>query len=384
MKKPLGDLQLLQKEVIDIVSAISEKNYPQQFHPDLSPIGWHLGHCIYTESYWIREQLLNQQSIDEALKSLYVPELSKKQSRGAALPDKHELVEWARTIQTENIELLISAIHNPVPHQLLENNYLLYFLIQHYSQHIETMHMVLTEMQLQQLNGDVALGKKLIPGKPDVGTKTIAAGIYNIGSDEKSHAYDNEQPTHSVSLSEYTISTRPISNGEYLQFIVEGVYSEKKHWSGEGWQWINKNQYKHPHHWRLCNNDHYFGVNHNGIYALEESHPVYGISYYEALAYANWVGARLPHEYEWEMMAINNSQKQTSLVWEWCSNTFHPYKNFSAYPYKAYSVPYFDEKHYVLRGGSIYTKEHIKRPSFRNYYTPDKRHIFAGFRLVYD
>jgi ergothioneine biosynthesis protein EgtB len=384
MKNLLGELQTLQKETIDIVSSVAEKDYQQQYHPDLSPIGWHLGHCVYTESYWLREQLLGKQAINDSLKSLYVPELSSKQSRGSALPDKKELLNWANLIQSENRTLLETAILNKVSNKFLEHNYLLHFLIQHYSQHIETMHMVLTEIQLQQLNTEFTSAKKLYPYKPVAKTNTIEAGIYNVGADEKKVPYDNEQPAHSLKLNDFKISTLPVSNSEYLQFIIDGGYSEKGYWSSEGWKWMEKGQYKYPHHWRLQNDSNYHGVNHKGPYALEENHPVHGLSYYEAEAYAHWSGARLPHEHEWEVAAIKNVLQQSSLVWEWSSNTFHPYKNFSAYPYEGYSVPYFDNKHFVLRGGSNYTKKFIRRASFRNYYTADKRHIFAGIRLVYD
>jgi len=384
MKELLEELHALQNEVVNIVSSIPEKNHQQQFHPDLSPIGWHLGHCVYTESYWIREQLLGQQAIDDSLKSLYVPELSHKPSRSSALPEKTELLYWAKQHQAENRDLLVSEILKKNSHHLLEKNYLIHFLIQHYSQHIETIHMVLTEMQLQLLNTEFATVKKLMPKKLIPKTQTIAADTYNIGSNKKELAYDNEQPAHSVRLNSFKISTRPVSNGEYLQFISDGGYTAKECWSNEGWQWINATQYKHPHHWRLDKNSIYYGVDHNGVYSLEENDPVYGLSYYEAEAFAKWNGARLPHEHEWEAAATNNCLEQSSLTWEWCNNTFYPYKNFSAYPYEGYSVPYFDGEHYVLRGASKYSKERIKRVSFRNYYNADKRHIFAGVRLVFN
>jgi ergothioneine biosynthesis protein EgtB len=383
MKNLHGELQVLQEETIDIVNSVSENNYPQQFHPDLSPIGWHLGHCVYTETYWICEQCLGERSIDDSIKSLYVPELSNKQSRGAALPNKAKLLEWAKSTQSKNRSLLESAVLNKVNHQLLENNYLLYFLIQHYSQHIETMKLILTEMHLKNFDTNFTADNKLSPGKSTPDTETIDANIYNIGS-EKIYAYDNEKPPHPIKLNEFNISKFPVSNSEYLQFINEGGYSEKEVWSLEGWNWLKKVQHKHPHHWCLQNKNIYYGINFKGPYQLEDNYPVHGLSYFEAQAFANWYGARLPHEYEWEVASIRNCLEQTTQVWEWCSNTFHPYDNFSAYPYEGYSVPYFDGKHYVLRGGSNITKNHIKRASFRNYYTADKRHIYAGIRLVFD
>lgn len=384
MKELLEELQALQNEVVNIVSSVTEKNYHQQFHPDLSPIGWHLGHCVYTESYWIREQLIGEQTIDDSLKSLYVPELSHKPSRSSALPDKAVLLEWAKQTQSENRDLLESASIKKNEHHLLENYFLVHFLIQHYSQHIETMHMVLTEMQLQQLNTEFTNAKKLKPEKLVPKTQLIETGTYNIGSDKKELVYDNEQPIHSVKLNRFKISKLPVRNSEYLQFISAGGYAAKECWSNEGWQWINTTQYNHPHHWRIDNNSIYYGVDHNGAYSLEGNDPVHGLSYYEAEAFAKWNDARLPHEHEWEVVTLKNCLEHSSIVWEWCNNTFYPYKGFSAYPYQGYSAPYFDGKHYVLRGGSKYSKKRVKRASFRNYYTADKRHIFAGLRLVYD
>jgi len=245
------------------------------------------------------------------------------------------------------------------------------------------MQLVLTEMQLQELKPEPALGKKLIAEKLIPNTSTIETDIYKIGSNEKSRVYDNEQPAHSLTLNSFKISILPVSNSEYLQFINDGAYLKKELWSDEGWQWIKKNQYRHPHHWRIKNDSLYYAINHQGSYELEENHPVHGLSYYEAEAYANWSGARLPHEYEWEVASKKACLQQSELIWEWCSNIFSPYKNFSAYPYEGYSLPYFDNNHYVLRGGSSYTKKWIKRHSFRNYYTADKRHIYAGVRLAY-
>lgn len=379
----LQELQQLQNEVIHLVQSVSEENFLLQFHPDLSPIGWHLGHCIYTESYWVREQLLNQTASDDSLKSLYVPELSEKSSRSAALPNKSDLVTWAVTNQKENLKLLNSEIIKKNDNPLLEKYFLIYFLIQHYSQHIETMTMVITEMQLKRgsiIRDDI---KFLTAQKPVANTEKIELGRYTIGS-KLNHSYDNEKPAQTINLESFSISRYPASNSEYLQFILDECYTKKSYWSDEGWNWALNSNVQHPYHWRSDDDGNYYAIDENGAYSLKENVAVHGLSYYEAEAFANWCGARLPHEYEWEVAATKNVLQQSARVWEWCHSTLHPYPAFTAYPYEGYSVPYFDEQHYVLKGGSRYTKDWIKRNSFRNYYTADKRHIFAGLRLVYD
>lgn len=384
MSRLIATFRLLQNEAIEIVSAVVEEDYYQQFHPDLSPIGWHLGHCVYTENYWIKEQLLEKEAVHDSLRSLYVPELSVKQSRGAALPEKNKMLAWAKKTQKENCALLDLATTQNTAHELLKNDYLIHFLIQHYSQHIETMMMVLTESQIHREHPQFTPSNTLEPNDIQKKFITVESNTYTIGLEENNLPYDNEQPMHSVELDSFKIASLPVSNGAYLHFMNSNAYSTKEIWSDAGWAWCINNKQSHPHHWQRHKSGVWYGIDHQGPFSLAEEQAVYGLNHYEAEAYAKWAGGRLPHEYEWEVADKNVQLEQTGTVWEWCSNAFHPYDGFSPYPYATYSAPYFDGQHYLLKGGSRYTKKHIKRASFRNYYQPDKRHIFAGCRLVYD
>lgn len=384
MSKLLVTFRLLQNEAIDIVSTVAEEHYHKQFHPDLSPIGWHLGHCIFTESYWIKEQLLEKNVDDDSLRSLYVPELSAKQSRGAALPEKDNMIAWAKDTQSENCALLELATTQLTSHKLLANDYLIHFLIQHYSQHIETMMMVLTAIQTQCDHTEFTPSMILESNQQQKEFIAVESSTYTIGLEENNFPYDNEHPSHSVELDSFKISSSPVLNGEYLSFMNSAVYSTKETWSNAGWEWFSNNKPSHPYHWQKHKNGNWYGIDHQGPYLLDKRQAVYGLNYFEAEAYARWAGGRLPHEYEWEAAAKNYQLEQTGSIWEWCGNKFHPYDDFSPYPYAGYSAPYFDGQHYVLKGGSRYTKEYIKRASFRNYYQADKRYIFAGCRLVYD
>ena len=100
---------------------------------------------------------------------------------------------------------------------------------------------------------------------------------------------------------------------------------------------------------------------------------------HELEAFAKWQDLRVPNEIEWEIASkkLNN----INLVWEWCSNTFYPYKGFTAFPYKEYSKPWFNKNYYTLRGSSIYSEKEVKRHTSRNFYKADTRHIFSGGRL---
>ena len=238
----MEELQSLQTEIINIVDSLSDVEYKQQYHPDLSPVGWHLGHCIYTETYWIREQLLKLPPLKETLRALYVPEMSEKKKRSAVLPEKTKLINWAKKIQAENKALLNTYLADKNSHELMKNDYLIHFLIQHYSQHIETVLIILTEMQLGK-NGMLTKSiKSMDAGSRHQDMITIPAGQYFIGSKTEHYPYDNEHPGHEVKIEEFNIAIIPVSNSEYFVFMNDGGYTMQSYWSDAGWEWCKINK----------------------------------------------------------------------------------------------------------------------------------------------
>lgn len=374
MNTLLDELQHYQRLVLDAVDQQTEQLFRHQLHPDLSPIGWHLGHCIFTENYWIREKLLRLGKTDDKLSQLYQPTRTKKHARGERLPTKHSTVTWAADCQRRNLISLKQALKDPPDNELMRNDFLIHFLIQHYCQHFETINIVLAYQSLDAARQDTGVPKPIKPLPLSKDSCRVAGGAYRIGATHHHHPYDNEYPPHQVRLGSYRIGLHPVSNGEYQQFVDERAYENRRYWSRQGWQWRQTHQIRQPHYW--------LRLNAGGTPGPTD--PVCGISYYEAEAYANWAQARLPHEYEWELACKKNLLQAVGKVWEWCANAFSPYQGFKPFPYAGYSQPYFDDNHYILKGGSYLTQAPIKRPSFRNYYQPDKRHQFAGVRLVFD
>ena len=169
------------------------------------------------------------------------------------------------------------------------------------------------------------------------------------------------------------------------RFIEEGGYHREALWSDAGWAWLQRS-----------------GVEQPRAPMRTARHPVMGISYYEAEAYARHRGGRLPTELEWEYLAqrfgddahldsdapraVRDEGAPTDLignVWEWCSDWFEPREGFTPYPYRGYSAPYFDATHRVMRGGSFATSPRIATSSFRNWYVPESRQLFVGVRVAY-
>jgi iron(II)-dependent oxidoreductase len=373
-----------QHKVLELCEGHAE-DFNVQYHSDLSPLGWHLGHCVYTETYWIREQLSGISSPDQKLKSHYVPELANKSDRAGALPDHAGLCQWARERQQENLEL-IKNDQSPDKHPLMQHDFIFHFLIQHYAQHFEIMHMILVQKALQECD-DFEVKQPISSSELNISTTLLEAESYNIGSQTDFLPYDNEYPCHEFKTGDINIADRPVSNSEFLLFMEQSAYQNQEYWSQQGWHWKEKFDVSCPEFWLKDRQQNWFGIDFKGPHHLAPDHPVWGLNHYEAQAFSSWARqdygqARLPHEYEWEAASQNDCLKNTGLVWEWCQNSFHPYANFRAYPYDGYSMPYFDDSHFVMKGAGRYTEDVIKRSSFRNYYQADKRHQFAGCRLV--
>lgn len=196
----------------------------------------------------------------------------------------------------------------------------------------------------------------------------IPAGKFLQGDDAPT-ALDNERPAHWVELPEYWISD-PVTATEYQAFIAAGGYDNAQWWCPAGWQWRQSHHIDAPEYWSP---------------EIAASHaPVCGVSWYEADAYARFRGWRLPREAEWERAAQVLKLPIPGTVWEWTDSWFMGYNGFTPFPYRGYSSSYFDGTHRVLRGGSQVTRPWAVRSSFRNWYHPWTRAIFAGFRGASD
>ena len=378
----LGELRLAQELVTALVEELDEAGYRNQYHPDLSAAGWHLGHCTFTECYWLQEVVLGDNRVTAPIAELYVPPHTPKAERGRQLPPRKVLLQWVRDLQSMHHEILADASSLLQQHPLMADDYLVHFLIQHYSQHFETLMMVLTQRALRQDDGSFTVERALMETREPSSTCNISAGHYRVGG-QAPIACDNELPQQQATLGPYAIATQPVSNAQYLAFMNDGGYSSSTHWSEAGRAWLQQQQARCPEHWRQDCSGNWYGIGIRGAYELMADDVLQGICWYEAQAYANRAGARLPHEHQWEVACRLHKLEDSGRAWEWCDNRFYPYDGFQPFPYEEYSTPWFDDNHYTLRGGSLHTRPSIRRASFRNFYQPDKRHIFAGLRLVY-
>jgi ergothioneine biosynthesis protein EgtB len=392
-----------------LFEGIDDTTFRKQAHPEFSPVGWHLGHIAFTEAYWILERLAGLPPVFGQYHKLFAADGLAKCDR-QNLPALAEICHYLDTVRNQVFTYLETA-------PLDKQERLWRFLIQHESQHSETIAFVL---QLQRWHLLERHQEMWVRGRaenlpsslqPPAEMIEIPAGEFEMGNDSMD-ALDNERPVHRIYLDTYCIDRYPVTCGQYREFIETGGYQNSHWWSPAGWKWLQENPVQEPLYWSTA--------------LTWDNHPVCGISWYEAEAYARFVGKRLPTEAEWEKAASwdaatgrrqtypwgeaepqthqcnhDNAVGQTTPVnafpagrsaygcydmlgnvWEWTSSWFDGYEGFVAYPYRGYSQAYFDGQHRVLKGGSWATRPWAMHSSFRNWYYPGIRQILAGFRCV--
>ena len=207
----------------------------------------------------------------------------------------------------------------------------------------------------------------------------INEGIYDIGYNSDGFCFDCELGYHKVYLNDFEISNELVTNADYLEFISEGGYNDFNLWHAEGWDWLQNNNIQAPLYWHKINGE-WFNYTFEGLKKIELNLPVKHVSYYEAFAFAEWKGMRLPTEFEWE---VASNKFDYGQLWEFTNSAFLPYPNFKR-PEGALGEynGKFMVNQMVLRGASIATPEGHSRKTYRNFFHPNMRWMFSGIRLV--
>jgi len=207
----------------------------------------------------------------------------------------------------------------------------------------------------------------------------VPEGVYEIGHKDESFSYDNELGSHKTYIPDFKISNKLVTNKEYLEFIDAGGYDDVLLWHAEGWDWKNTGEINTPFYWhKIDGNWHQYTL--KGLQKLDLEAPVSHISYYEAFAYAQWKGMRLPTEFEWE---VAQDKFKWGSRWEWTESAYSPYPGFTTAEgaLGEYNGKFMVNQK-VLRGASVATSPNHSRPTYRNFFHPHLRWQFTGLRLA--
>ena len=207
----------------------------------------------------------------------------------------------------------------------------------------------------------------------------VEAGTYEIGHQGHGFCFDNELSRHRVFLEDFSIQGRLITNREFHEFIEDGGYRNASLWHADGWDWVRSNDVEMPLYW-VDRDGELFNYTLAGLRKLWPNAPVTHISFYEAAAFAQWRGARLPTEFEWEIASGNFSW---GLRWEWTNSAYLPYPGFkrSSGAVGEYNGKFMVNQ-MVLRGASVVTPPGHSRPTYRNFFQPHLRWQYSGIRLA--
>lgn len=415
------------------------------------PVIWHLAHIGVFEAYWILQKTKGDAAPDARYERIFDP-IATPRENSKNLPARREMEDYLARVRAATHSYLATArFDESAPSasaHLLRDNYVFHLVLEHERQHQETLAYLLHMLDaakkrratLEHARDDQASLPPPEINAPDMSVRrdmvTVPAGEFQRGAPWEMFVYDNELPAHYVSLPAFKIDRLPTTNEEYARFMAEGGYERREWWSEEGWQWRVRENWTRPLYWteKAEGSDDGVGLGRwrvRGMFeegALPAEHPVAGVSWYEAEAYARFMGKRLPTEAEWEKAASWDADSQrkrlyawgdekpahahgnfelrywgttpvgsfpagasacgcldmTGNVWEWTSDPFAGYEGFAAYPYPEYSEAWFDEDHRVLKGGSWATHPNILRTSFRNFFRRHFRIAFAGIRCAAD
>jgi gamma-glutamyl hercynylcysteine S-oxide synthase len=405
----------------------------------VNPPLWEIGHLAFFQEFWVSRHAHRQAPILSNGDALYDSAKVAHHTRwDLPLPSREETINYMRMVLhrvTEELAGDSALVSTTKPHDEI---YFLQLALLHEDMHGEAITYTRQTLGYPAPPISISGGKTLevvdaeaaSPPPGDLGDTKIPGGHFWLGSNHNSgFVFDNEQWAHPVEVSPFSISRTAVTNEQFAAFVEDDGYKRQEFWSDEGRRWREASSAEHPVYWQPVAKGQWLRRHFSQMVELEKRHPVLHINWYEADAYCRWARRRLPTEAEWEVAAsaeptadgtsITERKRQypwgdesptperanldwramgcinvealpagdsafgcrqmLGNVWEWTADDFIGYPDFTAGPYKEYSAPWFGD-HKVLRGGCWVTRSRLIRNTYRNFYKPDRRDVWAGFR----
>jgi iron(II)-dependent oxidoreductase len=393
--------------------------------PIVNPFLWELGHVAWFQEKWVLRDRGGSPSLHDNADLLYDSAAIAHDTRwDLPLPDRAATCRYLLDVR----DAVVARLQRRSPSG--DEVYFNLLSVFHEDMHAEAFTYMRQTLgypapRMTALSGG---RRDASPTSPCVGDVSIPGGAYLLGATrDEPFVFDNEKWAHPVELRPYAVARTAVTQAEFAAFVNDAGYHRAALWCAAGWRWRLEADAEHPVYWQR-DGAAWLRRNFDRWTPLEPERPVVHVNWYEADAYCRWSGRRLPTEAEWEAAAAADVTASEGLsarrrrypwgeaapapklanvygnapgclgvtalpagdsawgcrqmignVWEWTASDFLPYPGFAADSYKEYSEPWFGT-HKVLRGGSWATRGRLLRNTWRNFYLPDRRDLFAGFR----
>ena len=413
---------------LELVADLADEQLTVPLMEIVNPFLWELGHVAFFYDVFLLPIFGSDKFLLKGAENLYDSFNVDHDDRwGLPLPSREETLAYMQRV----FEQVVDRLGPDEPSA--EETYLYLLSVLHEDMHGEAFTYMRQTLEYPEPRLGILrdeLSPDNIGGGPLPGDVEIPGGTFQLGATPDSpFVFDNEKWGHPVEVAPFRIARAPATNSEFAEFVEDRGYLQRELWSRQGWGWRIKTGSEHPIYWMRGEND-WFRRHFDKLVPLEEHSPVIHVNWYEAVAYCNWVGRRLPTEAEWEMAAgaefASDGQGITERkrrypwgdeppspdranldsrllgcvdvgafpsgdsafgcrqmignVWEWTASAFYPFPGYVVdTPYKEYSAPWFGYRK-VLKGGAWATRSRLAYNTYRNFFQPYRLDIFAGFR----
>jgi len=390
--------------------------------PIVNPVLWEIGHVGWFHEYWTLRHAHGETPLIERADLLWNSSTVAHARRWQLdLPDRDGVFRYLGDVLERQLERLERGIDAPA-------HYFYELAIRHEDMHTEALAYT---RQTLGYGGPESLGAPAAQGAGQWrGDVEIPGGAWRLGSSsDDGFVFDNEKWAHEVAVVPFRIARSPVTNAEFAEFVEDGGYRRDQLWCAEGRAWRERTGAERPLHWLAKDGNSWMWRRYGDPAPLPPHAPVTFVNWYEARAWCCWAKRRLPTEAEWEAAALGEAdharcrlserkrlwpwgdapvsperanigfafngpldvgdcamgdsafgcRQMTGNVWEWTASDFVPFAGFAADPYADYSQPWFHTRK-VLRGGSFASSARIARPGYRNFFTPERNDVIAGFR----
>jgi gamma-glutamyl hercynylcysteine S-oxide synthase len=416
-------VQETRERTLALVADLDEAQLEVPLLALVNPLRWELGHVTFFYEAFLLQLLGQTKPLFVGAEDLYDSfKIDHDDRWSLPLPSRQQTLEYMQRVLDAVVERLQG--HDPSA----QETYLYLLSVLHEDMHGEAL--TYMRQTLSYPTPPLESTPAALESGPWPGDVEIPGGIFYLGATpDQPFVFDNEKWAHPVEVVPFRMARAPVTNAEFAAFVEEGGYQRRQWWSYQGWVWRTKTQAQHPLYWQRDGQG-WWRQHFDTLVPLEPHAPVVHVTWYEAEAYCQWAGRRLPTEAEWEMAAsaepTGNGQGITGRkrrypwgdepptperanldtrflgcadiaafpagdsafgcrqmagnVWEWTESAFYPFSGYLVdYPYREYSAPWFGYRK-VLKGGAWATRSRLAYNTYRNFFPPARNDVYAGFR----